>query len=1843
MLPLVWHTGRSVNSEVAPGVPLEVPRDQTEYIKASMATVTTCSTVPEQSTPESVKKSFSTTIRNDDFIVRDHRVHGVRVLPGVTFIDLIYRSLAGSGIDTRQMQLLNLLFKEPVVTSEDYDRVLDISIAPVGDVHRAQVVSTPVQGSRVVAEQRREVFRCDIRFTNDQSAEPLSLQHVISQATRTHDVSRIYDGARTLGIFHYEFMTSHGTVYEGRTFGLAEVYLSDLAKEYLDEFHIHPVYMDVATGMPLFMRSCAGSIAEKPYIPLHIDSFMAVRPLADPTFIYIRKAADDRFGDVITQDLELYGKDGNLCARITGLTLKEVRNDQLITSLVAKVGASAPKPVVVVKPEPPKPTAPAPAAATAGIESVIQALKSLAATAACKDPSEISEDAKFYDQGFESKELLETVTALERALGRQLYPTLLFEYGSVRELAKYLVEEQADVLDGLVKPGTTPAAPVQPAPAATSFTRQLQQIIAPLLGCEPESVAVDTSFYDLGLESSHLSGLVSELESRIGRQFYPTLLFEHSNIRELAKYLADTCGETPRRETPVENKQYSLSIYTPRWKEVQSFSSDSRCSSGPMVIFDYDGELAQDISRRRQSNAILVTPGTGFRTVGPGVFEIRPDHPSDYEQLFTAIAEAGTQPESVLHLWGLKAADSVQTAIGHGLMSIIWLSRAARAANPQGKLALTSFIDPSKAENAALAGLFRTVAQEIPALDYRLIGWDAPSPGAGHIIAAANYAHSNGGDSRYLLYRDGAYYDREIVPAAATTNTTPISIRRGGTYLITGGLGGVGLIVANHLAEKYGANLLLAGRSALGDAQRQKLEGLKRSGSRVRYVQADVSKLDELREALTAATKEFGAINGVIHAAGVIEDSLLIKKDRASIERVLTPKVDGTIAVDEATKHEPLDFFVVFSSLSGVFGNAGQADYAFANSFVDEFMAQRESLRAAGSRRGQSCSMAWPLWESGGMRPAKGYEALTRFGVAPLPSDEGLAAFEEILRLGLTTALPVYGVREQIAAHINGRTTAVTKPAARPVTAIKPAPARNDERRAANAPIAIIGLAGKYAASSTPEELWSSLREGRDLVTEIPPDRWDYRKYYDPQRGLPGKSYSKWGSFIDDVDKFDSLFFNISPVEAERMDPQERLFLETAWAAIEDSGYTPENLSRSADGEPDNNVGIFVGVMWSDYQLFGHEEFLKGNYVLASSWASMIPNRASYALNFTGPSMPVDTACSSSLVAIHMACESIRQGDCPVAIAGGVNLSLHPSKYTKTSQLQMYSSDGRCRSFGEGGDGYVPGEGVGAVLLKSLDDAIRDGDHIYGVIKGTAVKHGGRTAGFAVPSPAAQADLIASNLKKSGTDARTVSYVEAHGTGTALGDPIEIRGLTAAFRKDTNDRKFCSVGSVKSNLGHLEAAAGIAALTKVLMQMRHQEIAPTLHSTQPNSKIDFENSPFFLQHEVTPWERPRLTVDGVERVFPRTAAVSSFGAGGVNAHLVVEEFDADVEQRPSATGPSLIPLSAKSPDALKARCASLKKHLERLINDKNRPRKPGEAPAVALPDIRDVAYTLQVGRAPLEERIAIIASSCAEAVEKLGAFLEGHKSPDVFTGNTKAAAAIADVLKDGVESRDFVKQLAANRALAKLARLWTNGVPLDWSALHDGQRYRVPLPTYPFARERHWVATAPVAIVAGSIAEQLSPEPVKEEQKEFPVLLSRELCVAAGSDELDFCELIRPYPAVLAAHTNGNHRNGNSASLPNDYEAYLLGLVGEELKLRPDQIDAAESVFNYGVDSLVLMKLRSSMEEKFGELPVMLFFEYKSVRELAGYLATTQPMTNAYTDTYTHTDNWSHYVTEGAD
>ena len=563
-----------------------------------------------------------------------------------------------------------------------------------------------------------------------------------------------------------------------------------------------------------------------------------------------------------------------------------------------------------------------------------------------------------------------------------------------------------------------------------------------------------------------------------------------------------------------------------------------------------------------------------------------------------------------------------------------------------------------------------------------------------------------------------------------------------------------------------------------------------------------------------------------------------------------------------------------------------------------------------------------------------------------------------------------------------------------------------------NRDIAIVGLSGRYPQAANIDAFWRNLQTGVDCVTEIPVERWNREAYAD--------NLCQWGGFIENADKFDPLFFNISPREADYMDPQERLFLQCVYHTMEDAGYTRESLARNRKGPA--NVGVFVGVMYEEYQLYGAQAQAQGWQVATAGSPSSIANRVSYWCNFRGPSMAVDTMCSSSLTAIHLAVQHLNKGSCDAAIAGGVNLSVHPNKYVLLGQGNFTSSKGRCESFGEGGDGYVPGEGVGAVLLKPLGQAQADCDQIYAVIKSTAVNHGGKTNGYTVPNPVAQGEVIGEALKQAQIDPRSISYIEAHGTGTSLGDPIEITGLGRAFGADA-DKGFCAIGSVKSNIGHLEAAAGIAGISKILLQMKHRTLVPSLHSETLNPNIDFAETPFVVQRELANWDKPKVEVDGKVREYPRIAGLSSFGAGGSNAHIILQEYEAPANAR-QIDQPALLVLSAKSAEQLSQQAANLLAHVE--------------AHQLGDSDLYNLCFTLQVGREAMEERAATMVDSMAALKQKLEQLADGK---GWYRGSVSARNNDMALFGANEELAEAVDKWVARGKYDNLLEFWAKGLP----------------------------------------------------------------------------------------------------------------------------------------------------------------------------------------------------------
>ena len=706
-----------------------------------------------------------------------------------------------------------------------------------------------------------------------------------------------------------------------------------------------------------------------------------------------------------------------------------------------------------------------------------------------------------------------------------------------------------------------------------------------------------------------------------------------------------------------------------------------------------------------------------------------------------------------------------------------------------------------------------------------------------------------------------------------------------------------------------------------------------------------------------------------------------------------------------------------------------------------------------------------------------------------------------------------------------------------------------------SADVAIIGLSGRYPQAQTLTEFWQNLKTGRNCITEIPQERWNHTPYYDPDKGQLGRTACKWGGFIEGYDQFDPLFFNISPREAEWMDPQARLFLEIAWETVEDAGYTRDQLKHQASGR---QVGVYVGVMHRDYPFVTHTT--EAAALLASSnTLALIANRVSHFFDFQGPSLVVDTACSASLTAIHLACDSIRRRECDLALAGGVNLSLHPAKWLAYSQGQLLGSESRSKSLGDG-DGYLPGEGVGAVLLKRLDQAIADNDQIYAIIKGGSLNHGGKTVGLSTPNPNAQADLLRQTFAKTGVEPQTISYVEVAANGSALGDSIEVAGLSQAFQAAGNGQtRRCPIGSVKSNIGHLEAASGISQLTKVILQLKHQTLVPSINAEPVNPHLNLAQSPFYIQKEVKPWPRSAIEQGGETIELPRRAAISSFGAGGANAHLVVEEYQG-LEGRGRGSGklltdpvssahepldPSaqLVVLSAKNESRLRVYAQKLLAFLENETE-------------ISLVEL---AYTLQAGREAMAERLAFVVHNKDQLRQGLNTYLNGGQmrssAVTLFTGNAELSKEEARILAGGYLGQDIIGRSFKVRDWERLAVLWIKGVTIPWEQLYgpDHPR-RISLPTYPFERKRYWLTDS---------------DP--------------------GSNSYQPSVLFQDDPSSGIIPFDSNAARTDQETI----QAYLVSLVAQLLKIAETDLKPDKALYDYGLDSMIGMQLRRRLEANF--------------------------------------------------
>ncbi|NOU16649.1 MAG: SDR family NAD(P)-dependent oxidoreductase [Bacteroidales bacterium] len=1259
---------------------------------------------------------------------------------------------------------------------------------------------------------------------------------------------------------------------------------------------------------------------------------------------------------------------------------------------------------------------------------------------------------------------------------------------------------------------------------------------------------------------------------------------------------------------------------------------------------------------------------------------------------------------------------------------------------------------------SGLSGLFKTAHLENPLISSQFIFIESNTTSKD--LVSKLLQNKDKPQDAIIKYEQG---DRFVIQWREIQEKQDFSLREVpnvfkdcGVYIITGGLGGLGILFAREiLCQTSKAKIILTGRSILTEKQWQDkkstiLKNLSENPNRLDYHQLELSNLEQVKQFITEVNIKHGQFNGIIHSAGMIADNFILKKTTEEFTRVLEPKVVGTLNLDEATRDLDLDFMVLFSSTSTMLGNVGQADYATANGFIDQFAAYRNQLVNSGVRKGKTLSVNWPLWQDGGMKihEAKINILLESAGIHPMSSTDGMRIFNHsimqpysqimgitgelskmrrtifensvfqnepwigmkqneylvstnaeignvdkvdskevsesliektqnfisiqfssvlkipINKIDLQASLDTYGIDSITAMELTNQLektfgslpktiffeyrnihdvseyfiksygdrlvklfsleneTHSIKDTINHNSALESKSEKTLVRRFSRQPqtinlqnssfsptheepIAIIGLSGRYPNAINIEEYWNNLRSGRDCITEIPLERWDWREYYSQDRNKEGFHHSKWGGFISGADEFDASFFNFSQLEAKFTDPQERLFLQHAWMALEDAGYTLNRLQLLSNQNSQDlpaQVGVYVGVMFSEYQLFGVEASMLGKRMGFAGNQAGIANRVSYFFDLHGPSMTVDTMCSSSLTAIHLACQDLRMGRTQLAIAGGVNLTIHPNKYLFLSATRSISSADKCQSFGEGSDGYIPSEGVGTVILKRLSEAQKDGDHIYGLIKGSALNHGGKTNAYSVPNPQAQAKVISRAMSEAQVNPRHISYIEAHGTGTILGDPIEILGLSKAFSQDLHqDSNYCFIGSAKSNIGHCESAAGIAGLTKILLQMKYKQIVPSLHSEKLNPHIDFDKSPFVVNQSLRSWEQPIM--DGIS--LPRIAGLSCFGAGGSNAHMIVEEYipvTAIVSRikHGESQDKVIIPLSARTPEQLKQKVRDMLVFLETID------------PSIRLIDI---AYTLQVGREVMEERLGFLVNSIEQLADNFRNYLDEVSCEGEYVGKTKGNHEDLDVLNQDDDMIEAIDKWIVRKKYSKLLELWVKGLKLDWNKFYPetSEEIRprlISLPTYPFARDSYWVD---IKSLKSGIFLGLEIQPSSKMTGDGHFLFDslqdeKNIIATKNSHKWKFS-----LPKNIGSTENTQYSH---FSVGEKAKIFVEQLIVENVHRPLEGIDPAANFIDLGLTSMGILKLSQEIQQKMDiSFQPALLFEYNSISSLCVYLA----------------------------
>lgn len=1124
---------------------------------------------------------------------------------------------------------------------------------------------------------------------------------------------------------------------------------------------------------------------------------------------------------------------------------------------------------------------------------------------------------------------------------------------------------------------------------------------------------------------------------------------------------------------------------------------------------------------------------------------------SPYECVTKNIDNLIKKQENNLHtlLWLAKLISDNQLSV-----KLVCLSKNSIGINGEEKE-----LNP---ENTTVLGLGKCISKELKKIHFCYLDYDDNTT-MNYIIQEINSKNKED----VVIYRNNIRYVERLKEIIPMKKDNAELLNDSGVYIITGGLGGIGYETAKKICETTkDTTIIIIGRSDINisgninDTQKKVLEKYNRLSilsnlaKNVEYYKGDISNYTRLEEIITTVRKKYGRINGVIHGAGIGGGKLIEDTTTLDIDTMLNPKVYGTWNLDQLTKDDNLDFFVLYSSIATIFSSIELSAYTAANTYLDYFCQYRNT-----HRKGRTYTINWATWSEIGMSVEHNFTVDTLFKtiktkdginglfdilgcdyanvvIGELNFESQIAlmmcnypmkfsdyimdqlallknknkknnvmnkskvitgttnsnysdieveianacqevlGYEEIdindnfFEMGADSILMghifniivkhypnqlqlmdlfAYPSIRQLSEYIDSKQDVSSKRDKESKERVKNVPLHSGEKD-----VAIIGIGLDFPCAKNIDDYWEMIINGVSVVRNIPKERSkDVIKHF-RYMGMKKEDiqFNKC-AYLDEINKFDYELFNMSPREAKLIDPVNRLFLQCSNSAIEDAGYGGMKIRGT-------NTGVFLGYtanlgnLYSrflyelDASLFG--ESLPVNQV------SMAASRIAYVNDLKGPTMIIDTACSSSLVAMHTACQQIRNGECDMALVGGASITMSP--LANGYRVGYESNEEKTRSFSEGAMGTAVGEGIGAILLKPLSKALDDKDNIYGVIKGSSINQDGSSFGIAAPNYLAQSEVIQKAWLQAGIEPETINYIEAHGTGTALGDPIEVKGLTHAFNSLTDKKQFCALGTIKPNIGHLNEASGISGIIKVLLMLKYKKIPPTMFFQEPNQNIDFINSPLYVNATERDWKREDT---------PRRAGITGLGMSGTNCHIILEEPPEVNHEEITEDTPNFFVISAKYQEGLKIIVQNL---LSWLNHNKDQ-------------NLYDVLYTLAMGRGHYNHRVGFKVNSINELITSLQAYLNNDKLDTLIhegkyaivsenkKNRQKYELTVEEHKMLNHKAETILNDVINNKNVhsgEELLEVYTKGADIDWSRLFNRLGYHLHLPTYPYKREYCW-------------------------------------------------------------------------------------------------------------------------------------------------------------------------------